>query len=139
MPVSSRIRRALYLVACLAPIWAVVAFVTDGFSFALGPLRIKATEPVRPILIGAVATAIYAWRFSGADIDNFWRRVFLAIKRIAVRAMPAIALLGFVAGVYYGSFSVGGSDSYGYISQSELWLKGSLRIEQPWVEQFSWP
>src|SRR5205085_1410392 len=29
--------------------------------------------------------------------------------------------------------------SYGYVSQASLWLKGSLRIEQPWVQQFSWP
>ncbi len=139
MPASSLARRVLYLIACLAPVWAVIAFVTDGFSVALGPLRVKATEPVRPIIAGAIATGIYAWRYSAADIDRFWRATFGAIKTTAVRAMPVIALMGFVVGVYYGSFSVGGADSYGYVSQAELWLKGSLRIEQPWVQQFSWP
>jgi hypothetical protein len=129
----------LYLVACLAPVWAVIAFVSDGFSVAVGPLRVKATEPVRPVIVGLIATVFYAWRYSAADIDNFWRALFRAIKAAAVRAMPVIALLGFVVGVYYGSFSVGGSDSYGYISQAELWLTGSLHIQQPWVQQFSWP
>src|SRR5262245_717558 len=136
MPASSLIRRLLYFVACLAPIWAVIAFVTDGFSVALGPLRVKATEPVRPIIIGVIATAIYAWRYSAADIDTFWRALFRVIKATAVRAMPVVALLGFILGVYYGSFSVGGSDSYGYVSQAELWLTGTLHIPQPWVQQF---
>ncbi len=46
--------------------------------------------------------------------------------------------MGGAIGIYYGSFTAGGSDSYGYVSQASLWLKGSLRIEQPWVQQFSW-
>ena len=42
-------------------------------------------------------------------------------------------------GVHYGSFAAAGSDSYGYVSQARLWLDGTLRVAQPWVEQLSWP
>jgi len=33
----------------------------------------------------------------------------------------------------------GGSDSYGYVSQADLWLNGTLRIEQPEARKFPWP
>jgi Dolichyl-phosphate-mannose-protein mannosyltransferase len=33
----------------------------------------------------------------------------------------------------------GGSDSYGYVSQADLWLKGILRIEQPEARALPWP
>ncbi len=39
----------------------------------------------------------------------------------------------------YGARAVGGSDEYGYASQAELWLNGSLRIEQPFVAEAPWP
>ncbi len=32
-----------------------------------------------------------------------------------------------------------GSDSYGYVSQADLWLKGDLRIEQPDARKVPWP
>ena len=44
-----------------------------------------------------------------------------------------------IVGLKWGSKAVGGSDSYGYISQAELWLNGRLEIAQPWVEQVPWP
>jgi Dolichyl-phosphate-mannose-protein mannosyltransferase len=33
----------------------------------------------------------------------------------------------------------GGSDSYGYVSQADLWLKKNLRIEQPAARNLPWP
>ena len=41
--------------------------------------------------------------------------------------------------MHYGSFAAAGSDSYGYLSQARLWLDGIPRVEQPWVQDFSWP
>jgi hypothetical protein len=54
-------------------------------------------------------------------------------------AVPALVALAVYVGIRYGSFAVAGSDSYGYVSEARLWLTGNLRVEQPWVEQFSWP
>lgn len=139
MPPSRLLRRALYLVAGVAPIWALITYVTDGFAFSLGPLKVKATEPIRPLVIAAASTAIYAWRYSSADISAYWQRLLSLATRLAVAAIPAIVLLAAFIGIYYGSFTAGGSDSYGYVSQAALWLKGSLRVEQPWVKEFSWP
>ena len=51
----------------------------------------------------------------------------------------ALALATLVAGVRYGSKVAGGSDSYGYVSQADLFLSGQLSISQPWVEAVPWP
>ncbi len=54
-------------------------------------------------------------------------------------AVAVGGLIGLYVGLRYGSFAAAGSDSYGYVSQARLWLNGTLRLAQPWVEQFSWP
>src|SRR5437016_34902 len=50
----------------------------------------------------------------------------------------ALALLAFAHGVRFGAFTAGGADSYGYVSQADLWLKGTLIIPQPLHDEFSW-
>lgn len=39
----------------------------------------------------------------------------------------------------YGARSVGGADSYGYVSQAYLWLAGTPVQHQRWTEQVPWP
>ena len=53
--------------------------------------------------------------------------------------VAALAVATLVAGVVYGSKAAGGSDSYGYISQADLFLNGQLSISQPWVGAVPWP
>jgi hypothetical protein len=139
MRASKPIRRVLYVVACLAPGWAVVTVVLDGVALNVGPLRISSTEPVRPLLTGAFALGIYLWRSSRQEIeaDAAWLTAWFT--RLAKAATPAVVLVGCAVGLIYGSFTAGGADSYGYVSQALLWRHGDLRIEQPIVQQVSWP
>jgi len=132
-------RRFLYLIACFAPVWAVITYATDGVTLHVGGLRLKATEPVRPLIVGLAAAAIYLWSYSreSYDADGAW--LMAQIRGAAAAAAPVIIVLGCALGIYHGSFTAGGSDAYGYVSQAALWLKGSLRVAQPWVQQFSWP
>jgi hypothetical protein len=55
----------------------------------------------------------------------------------------AVALLCTVAtavlALTMGSGIAGGADSYGYLSQADLWARGSLRVSQPLVHQVPWP
>ncbi len=44
-----------------------------------------------------------------------------------------------MAGILRGSGIAGGADSYGYISQADLWLKGESRILQPTARSVPWP
>ena len=50
----------------------------------------------------------------------------------------ALAVVAAAIGWRFGTFTAGGSDSYGYVSQADLWLKGSLIIDQPLHDEFSW-
>lgn len=61
------------------------------------------------------------------------------MKRIARGAAVALALAVLYAGVHWGSTTAGGADSYGYVSQAALWLRGSLTIDQPIARQSPWP
>lgn len=60
------------------------------------------------------------------------------------RSAPAvlaggIAAVVLAAGVLYGARIAGGSDSWGYLSQAELWRSGALRVDQPFVAEVPWP
>jgi hypothetical protein len=136
---STFVRRSLYLIACAAPVWAVIAYATDGIRLNFWGVRLSATEPIRPLILGAVAAAFYVWRYSRVALDADGRWLLTLARRAAVVAVPLIILLGCVIGIQHGTFTAGGSDSYGYVSQASLWMNGSLRVQQPWVQQFSWP
>jgi 4-amino-4-deoxy-L-arabinose transferase-like glycosyltransferase len=44
-----------------------------------------------------------------------------------------------MVGILRGSGIAGGADSYGYISQADLWIKGMPRIPQPAAREVPWP
>ena len=50
-----------------------------------------------------------------------------------------LALGAVFLGLKYGTYIAGGSDSYGYVSQADLWYQRHLAVEQPWVKDLSWP
>jgi Dolichyl-phosphate-mannose-protein mannosyltransferase len=139
MPASSLARRIAYLVATLAPAWAVITIVADGVAARVGPLRISSTEPVRPLVVGVMCAAWYLWRHSETqrDADAAW--LGMGVRRIVMVATPALVVIGGVIAVLYGTFVAAGSDAYGYVSQAALWRHGDLIVEQPIVQQVSWP
>ena len=49
--------------------------------------------------------------------------------------IAAAALIG----IRYGSFAAAAPIRTATSARPPLWLTGKLRIEQPWVQQFSWP
>ena len=138
MPAAPVVRRVFYLLASLLPVWAVVAFFTGGVGWMLGPIRITSRQPFRPLILGLAIAGWYVWKYSRAEreADGLW------LHRWAARALPfsvsLVVLLALYIGVHYGSFAAGGSDSYGYLSQARFWLSGIPRVEQPWVQDFSW-
>jgi hypothetical protein len=69
--------------------------------------------------VGEIVRAAVAWRLDRA-------------------AVLALAIATVAAGVTFGSKAAGGSDSYGYISEADLWLSGRLWVSQPWVQEVPW-
>ena len=56
------------------------------------------------------------------------------------RAALALLLATVVfAGVHWGTFVAGGSDSYCYAAQAERWASGRLRVVEPLALEAPWP
>lgn len=139
MPAAPALRRTLYVLTCLLPVWAVVAFFTGGVGWMLGPVRISSRQPLRPLVIGLAIAGWYFWKYPRAEREADGRWLHRWIGRALPFAVPLVVVLAFYIGVHYGSFAAAGSDSYGYVSQARLWLGGFPRVEQSWVQDFSWP
>jgi dolichyl-phosphate-mannose-protein mannosyltransferase len=58
---------------------------------------------------------------------------------LAPFAAAAVAVGVVTVGLTKGAPYAGGADAYGYVSQADLWARGTLRIEQPFVSQLKWP
>lgn len=109
---------------------AAAVDVTGGFSTSIGPLPFRVRNPDR------LATASVLVLLAGAWLDwaGSLRRVeqlTQAIRRHAPVLAVLMALAASALGLRYGTFVAGGADSYGYVSQADLWLAGSLVTAQP--------
>ncbi len=62
-------------------------------------------------------------------------------NRSRTAAILALALSGAVLTVALlkGAFIAGGADSFGYVSQAELWARAELRVRQPFAWTVPWP
>ncbi len=135
-----RLARALIVLAGIVGCWAIVAMWTGGFIWFIGGVRISARGPRNPALL-AVLCVVVAWVMgpSGRRVDALraeWRwlidLVASRLPRISLRPslIAGVAAIGIVAvGLMECTGAVGGSDSYGYVSQAHLWTIGSLKQE----------
>jgi hypothetical protein len=148
----SRIHRWSAALTLLGGIWTFVVAVWGGFSFTVFGILLRSHDWRRPLIVSVLAFAIVyltggrstiaaqadvvrtgvsaAW----PHLVRIWRRGYV---QLAVTVLIAGALL--IVGILRGSTAAGGSDSYGYLSEAELWLKGRLAISQPWVKDVPWP
>ncbi len=124
--------------ALIVAAWGLIVLVTGGVSWEIGALHISSRNAVRPLLLAGVFIVWHLFRHGPAatlsDAATVGRRVW----RPRVLAGGAAAIT-FLIGIVYGTYAVGGADSYGYLSQAELWLHGNLRVEQAFVGEFPWP
>ena len=56
--------------------------------------------------------------------------------RVAIALLAAVV---FTAGIHWGAFAVGGSDSYCYVHQAERWASGTLQVVEPLALDAPWP
>ena len=54
------------------------------------------------------------------------------------RLALALACLTAALGIQFGTFSAGSADSYGYVSQADLWLTRTLIVDEPLADQAPW-
>ena len=131
--------RVLIALASLSGTWAIAALVTGGFRLQLGGLTVSSRNPVRPA-VAALCLAGLAWLLDSRRTSASADVVLSSLSGVPRRLIVVVAALGLlVTGVAYGGRAAAGADASGYLSQSILWLRGDLSIEQPFVAQMPWP
>jgi len=131
------VRRALGVIALLAAIWTLVVWLSGGLSASLGPLRLSSSDAIRPLIVAIAAAVAYLATsgFARARDDAARVRRALTPRRLAV----ALTVVVLVVGLANNSWGAGGSDSYSYVSQMDLWLAGTLKVPVSMAAQVPWP
>jgi hypothetical protein len=123
----------------ILPAWATVVALGGGGAWHTAHWSIASHDPIRPLFGAAIAALVYWRRFWGEHgvEDAEWLRARVA--RLSLPGVFVVCAAAFFVAVRYGTFSASGSDPYGYVSQADLWLRGSLRVQQPWTRELPWP
>jgi hypothetical protein len=120
-------------------VWAALAYATGGVSGSWLGISVSARSVDRPVVLALAllgwAAFSFGWRAIDADIE--W--LASALRPALTPAIVAVAAAVLVFGIVRGIDTAAGADSYGYISQADLWLRGDLRIEQPFVAKIAVP
>ena len=142
----SLIRSAVIVIAVLASIWAIVLAFTGGFDLHLPGLSLTTHDPTKPIWVAIAAWIAFAlvngvertMNGIGAAVGA-GRGLARSDWRVDPRLLIAVLTIAtFVVCARFRLVAVGGSDSYGYASEADTWLSGSLTLKQAWVKDVPW-
>ena len=136
------LRAGLLTIAVATLLWATWISLAGGFITTVGSLRIRSNNPQRVLVLTAVALAGYfllGGRIPLARLAAAARRSAKAIASHPGAIAVLIAIATTVVAMIDSTRMAGGADAYGYVSQADLWLQGSLEVRQPWVAEVPWP
>ena len=138
----SKVRAALLAIAGATLLWAIWITIAGGFITTIAGLRIRSNNPQRVLMITAVALGGYfllGGRIPIARLTAAARRSANAIAGHPGMIAVLLAISSTVVAMSGSTRMAGGADAYGYVSQADLWLQGSLAVQQPWVAEVPWP
>jgi hypothetical protein len=111
---------------------------SGGFGFDVPWGRVSSRDPVRPLIAGLLCLLILVrWR-GGRGLASAAGTVSIWLDRLAPLAAVGGAAIAAWLGIRYGAHVAGGADPYGYISQSDLWLRGALVIDFSTLGPLPW-
>ena len=120
--------------------YALALAWSGGFTFRLAGIPIRSHSWERPALLaglGAIVLALTARDKVAAISARAWRVLESARFETALTVAAMTWTLG--AGIGFGTFASGGSDSYGYVGQARLFLQGRLTDTVPLRAEYTWP
>jgi Dolichyl-phosphate-mannose-protein mannosyltransferase len=133
--------RALLITVAALTAWALLIALTGGVYVEWHDLRISSRDPFRPALLAAALAAFAVWRYGtapvGRELQSFDQ--LTARDRFAPMIVGALSIATLIVGVVWGTHVAGGADSYGYLSQVQLWKHGDVVVQQPIATQVPWP
>jgi hypothetical protein len=121
----------------LASVWGAVVWRLNGVAFSVGPLRLSSSDSIRPLVTAAAAAIVYFALSGQTAAREEARRLRRALtpQRVALLLTSVVITVG----VANNSWAVGGSDSYSYASQMDLWLRGGLEVPVTMASEVPWP
>lgn len=144
-------------IAVVAGLWALALYAGYGQALSIGPWRISSRNPVRPLLAGAAAAAVYAFVSGASGLRRDAARVRAVVQtgarveahayewiesRVDARLVALIiAVVSSGAALTFRESTAGGSDAFSYVTQADLWKAGTpgLRVELPIAAAAPWP
>ena len=114
--------------------WGVIVAVTGGIDARVFGVVIRSRDPFRAAAAGFVLVLVHAVFFRREFVRDLDRVAALVRTRAAVFALVLAAGAG-AHGVVFGTFSVGGSDAYGYVNQAYDWYDATLPQPIPVAER----
>lgn len=124
----------------MAGVYAIAVAWTGGFTLRVGGVRLRSHSWLRPALVaftGAFVLVCAARAEVIALIASASRA--LESRRTATILATSAAAWTLVAGLAFGTFAIGGADSYGYVSQARLLAHGRLTDTVPAGAEYTWP
>ncbi len=133
-----RLVRQISLVAtAIACVWAALLVIFGGFDLPIGSMTLASHDPMRPLFWGSLTLAVFVWANGvGRTAANWTRALSVVSHRVAI---AALVLWTIVMGISYAATAASAADSYGYLSQADLWLEGNVKVPQPWAAAAPWP
>ena len=130
----------LFGLATAAAVGAAVLALSDGFSVRLLGMRLSSHGSLRPALF-SVLFAIVAYRLRPRRelVSAVWQRTARTRSQLITCVGPIAAVAVLAVCFMFGTRAAGGSDTYGYVSQAQLWLTGDLHVHQEFVASAPWP
>jgi hypothetical protein len=137
------IARISAVVCVIAAAWAAYLQIHGGYDTTVFGVRLRTNNPSRllvaALVAGGVSVIAYGTRRALARLTAVTAALVRQLARIDDRLIVATLALGLVVvGVRWGAKAAGGADSYGYVSEAELWLSGRLTIPLPWLARIPW-
>ncbi|HET7695041.1 MAG TPA: glycosyltransferase family 39 protein [Vicinamibacterales bacterium] len=131
-------RRVLLTLSIVFLAWAALVVATGGIQWRIGGVLLRSRDPGRALAIGFLLLVIQALVFRGSFARDTERITAAMRPWLAALAVLCAVILGADA-IRYGSFTAGGSDSFGYVSQAYGWASGQLPRAEPLPFQVPWP
>jgi len=131
--------RVLFVIAVAGVCLAAVLAVHGGFYIRIAGIRLSARGALRPLLVALLTGSIALRLLSPSERARLIDRAARIGPKLAPWAAAIAAGAVLATGLMHATRSAGGSDSYGYISQARLWLRGDLHVHQDFVASFPWP
>jgi hypothetical protein len=121
----------LLVLAAVSAVFAVFVGATGGVDTRLAGIAIRSRSWERPATVAALL-GIAGFYFSRHRLRSWAPAAARAI-------VPALVLWALFVALWFGTYAAGGADSFGYLSQAQLFAHGRLTDTMPRHDGFDWP